>query len=91
MGLKWPAKDPDEVLDYKVDWSKRLGADTIASSTWPVVPSGITLLTSTNQPKSTTAWLSGGTEGQTYSLVNRITTASGRVMEQTVDLPIKSR
>lgn len=90
MALKWPAKDPDEVLDYKVDWAKRLGSDTIAASTW-TTPDGITLMTSSYQPKFTLVWLSGGSVGKTYSFVNRITTASGRIMEQTIDLPIKTR
>lgn len=90
MALKWPAKDPDEVLDYKVDWAKRLGADSITASTW-TSPDGITLMTSSFQSKFTIAWISGGTIGKTYAFTNRITTSSGRVMEQTVELPIKSR
>lgn len=90
MALKWPAKDPDEFLDYKVDWSKRLGSDSISASTW-TTPSGISVVTSTFEPKYTVVWLSGGTVGTTYSFVNRVTTASGRIMEQTIDLPIKTR
>ena len=34
MSLKWPNKDPDETLDYSVDWSRFLGTATIASVTW---------------------------------------------------------
>ena len=37
MALEWDFKDPDEVLDYRVDWSARLDGDTIASSTWEVL------------------------------------------------------
>ena len=41
MSLNWPDKDPDEVLDYCLDWSDRLGSsDTISTSTW-IVPTGI--------------------------------------------------
>jgi hypothetical protein len=34
MSYKWPDKDPDEMLDYSVDWSRFLGDDTISSVTW---------------------------------------------------------
>jgi len=34
MSFKWPNKDPDEILDYTVDWSRYLGDKTISSVTW---------------------------------------------------------
>ena len=34
MALKWPDKDPDERLDYTVDWSRYLDTLTIASVQW---------------------------------------------------------
>jgi hypothetical protein len=36
MSLRWPDKDPDELLDYTVDWSRYLNLDsvTIASVAW---------------------------------------------------------
>jgi hypothetical protein len=36
MAFKWPFKDPDETLDYNVDWSRFLGTATISSVTWSV-------------------------------------------------------
>ena len=36
MALKWPDKDPDEQLDYSIDWSNALGTNTISSVTWKV-------------------------------------------------------
>jgi len=90
MALTWPFKDPDEVLDYEIDWSDRLGTDTIATSTY-TVPAGITKNSSTNDDTTTTVWLSAGTEGETYSILNRITTAGGRTMDQTVKLKVKSK
>jgi hypothetical protein len=91
MALKWPSKDPDETLDYKVDWSKRLGSDTIAASAWPVLPEGITTTLTTFTPKAVTIWLTGGDLGRTYTFVNRITTTAGRVMDQSVSITIKAR
>lgn len=85
--LKWPDKDPDEILDYAVLWWKRLAGDTIASSTW-VVPVGITMTDSSFQTDNTTIWLSGGTTGATYEILNRIVTAGGRTMDQTIKVRI---
>ena len=38
MAYKWPNHDPDEVVDYSVDWSRFLGTDTIINDgvTWKV-------------------------------------------------------
>lgn len=83
-------KDPDEVLDYVRDWSAILGDDTIATSTW-VVPSGITKNSDTNTTTTTTVWLSGGTLGEDYALVNRITTAGGRTLDKTLTFMIRTK
>lgn len=94
---KWPTpKDPDEVLDYEIDWSTRLvgnttgSNDVIVTSTW-TVPTGITMDDENFDDTSTVIWLSGGTEGQTYEFLNRITTRDGRTLDQSVKLPVKSR
>ncbi len=34
MSFKWPNKDPDETLDYSVDWSRFLGTATISTVKW---------------------------------------------------------
>lgn len=34
MSFRWPNKDPDELLDYSVDWSRYLGTAIISSVTW---------------------------------------------------------
>jgi hypothetical protein len=80
------SKDPDEKKDYGFDWSAWLSsvppADTISSSAW-VLPTGITQSTPapSNDTTTTTIWLSGGTAGASYTVVNRITTAAGRIAE----------
>jgi hypothetical protein len=73
-------KDPDEKLDYGFDWSSALGTDTISNSTW-IAPSGITTSSPTNNDTTTTVWLEAGTDGADYVIVNRITTAAGRIFE----------
>ena len=34
MSFRWPNKDPDETLDYSVDWSRYLGDAQINTVTW---------------------------------------------------------
>ena len=45
MGFRWPNKDPDETLDYSVDWSRFLGSATIASAVWSVKTTSYTTKT----------------------------------------------
>jgi hypothetical protein len=90
MSKSWPFKDPNEVLDYELDWSIRLEADTITTSTW-TVPAGITMNSSSHTTTVSVIWLSGGVEGASYEILNRIVTAGGRTMDQTVKLKIRSK
>ncbi len=98
MSKKWPFKDPDEVLDYEIDWygtavepGRLYGStDTIDTSLW-VTPSGITKDSDDQTGTTTTIWLSGGTLGETYEILNRVVTAGGRTMDQTVKLKIKAK
>lgn len=70
-------KDPTAVLDYQFLWTPWLDSDTIQSSDMSVPPE-ITLETETNTTTTATVWLSGGTAGETYRIVNTIETAGGR-------------
>ena len=83
-------KDPDAVLDYQVDWSDWLDSDTILSSDW-TVPTGITEDSDTNTTTTATIWLSSGTVGTEYSLVNRIVTAGGRKDDRTIIIRVRGR
>ena len=87
--LKWPRKDPADVLDYSIDWAARLEADTIASSTW-TAPAGFTVGANSKTDTSTTVWLSGGSVG-THSITNRITTVGGRTIELSVQLIVEEQ
>ena len=80
-GQAWIYKDPQAVLDYAVDWSEWLGGDPIASVIWSV-PAGITKTLQTQTDTRATAWLSGGTAGQSYAIGCRITTQAGRTAER---------
>lgn len=89
---KWwaPPKDPDDVLDYTINWAKFLDQDTIATSTFTVV-SGITKDGESNTTTSSTVWLSGGTIGQTYQISCRITTVGGRTKDQSFYIKVEQQ
>lgn len=82
-------KDPAAILDYQVNWAAWLGSDTIVTSTW-TVPTGITQDSATNTTTTATIWLSGGTAGTSYELVNRIVTAGGRTAERTLTIKVRN-
>lgn len=99
----WIEKDPHGTLDYSVAWSTWLDGDTIASATW-TVGAGLTINSQTinasavtidgvSHPANTvaTAWLSGGTAGQSYTVACRITTAGGRTDERTFRVVVRER
>lgn len=85
-------KDPDATLDYSIDWTDWLNGDTIASMEY-LADTGITVETAmcTETDTSSFLWLSGGTLGETYDVVCRITTAAGRIDDRTLRFKIKQR
>lgn len=86
-------KDKDAVLDFAVDWSDWLGADTISTSTWDA-DDGITIEASPAPSVASgvaTVWLSGGTVGQSYRVTNHIVTAAGREDDRSIRLRVTER
>lgn len=97
MALQWPSKDPEDVLDYDIDYSVVLAAqfpdfaaDTITSSSWTLVNGDVTLGAELVSPTGlvTKIWLSGGTIDVLQEVRNDIVSAQGRVVQQTVYLNI---
>jgi len=106
MSLKWPAKDPDEILEYSVDWSRFIGDDTISAVNWHVDDSdgtktsitanqtvnGLKLTAQSNTTTVATAQWADGTVNTTYNVTCSITYGSNSlVAERTIKLPIKER
>lgn len=83
--MKTFLKDPNATVDYAVDWSDWLGSDTISSVAW-TVPDGITKSAETNTTTKATIWLSGGSVGNKYDVVCRITTSDGRTDDRTITI-----
>lgn len=90
--LSWPSKDPDEVLDYELDWSKWLDGDTIQTSLFDLaIPAGLNIDNQAKTATTSTIWLSGGTDGQLALVHCRITTTGGRTRDTTVAINIAAR
>lgn len=91
--LYWPAKDANEVLDYAIDFSARLGCDTIASATFSLATAaGLAIDSQDNDGDSTaTVWLSAGTAGSKGKILCRMVSTDGRTMDETVSLLVRAR
>lgn len=87
-------KDPNgSNIDYHIDWTSWLldnGGGAIVSSVW-ILPSGITKDAETFTNTKSTIWLSGGTAGNYYPLINRITTSATppRTQDGTITIRVK--
>jgi len=78
--IKTFIKDPDSTEDYDVDFTAWLNgvSDTIDYVAW-IVPAGITNAGVSNTTLIAKIYLSGGTVGQRYRIVCRITTVGTTV------------
>lgn len=90
--LRWPDKDPADVLDYGLDLAEFLSltspADTIASVAW-TVPAGLTAGVQSHANGIATTWLSGGTAGTDYTITATITTTGGRTIERSAAIYVR--
>ena len=66
-------KDPNTAENFGIDWSTRpLGVLTISASVWEA-PAGITIDDDAFTTTTTTVKISGGTDGEDYTLTNTVT------------------
>jgi hypothetical protein len=93
---KWPEKDPDDILDYSLDWSEQLtiDTDTIESYDVAVVEGTCEVLSTPGKSPSftdtlTLVWIGGGEAGETCQIRNRIVTTEGRQYDHTRTIKIK--
>lgn len=84
-------KDPDATLDYAFDWSSWLAAGETITTPTVTAETGLTLDSSSEAAGIVTAWVSGGTAGNNYTLACRITTSAGRTDERTMRLIVRQR
>lgn len=84
-------KDPDAVLDYTWDWSDWLPSGDTITAVSAVATTGITVANQTNTTTGHTIWLSGGTEGNEYTVTSRVTTAGGRTDDRSIKVRVEQR
>lgn len=98
--MKFPdPKDPDDVLDYAIDWTSRLdSSDTIVTSLYAIVDGGngtvdggIQIDSQSVEGNKSIVWLSGGIDNTTATIRCRITTQGGRQRDLTAQLKIKTK
>lgn len=105
MSFRWPPKDPDEILDYSVDWSRFLGTATVASVNWFIdnaddvktafnptdVVDGLQNVSETNTTTVATINLALGTLNKEYKLYCQMTDSTGSVVERVIKIRIKEQ
>lgn len=92
--LYWPSKDANEVVEYAVDFSDRLGRhDYLTSATFSLTTAaGLAIDSSDHDGKSTaTVVLSAGTEGGKAEILCRVVTNDGNTLDESLSLLIKAR
>lgn len=85
-GLPWVEMAVGDVGPWARDWSDELVDDTIASSVW-TVPVGLTAGAATQSGPYTTQWVTALEPG-TFALVNKMTSASGLVLNRTLMIEV---
>lgn len=89
-------KDPDEVLDYGINWREKNYLDAgenIQSSSWAIAPSGLTKSGETynNSTGLCSFVASGGTAGTSYTCTNTITTSESRTCVRSIIIVVEDR
>lgn len=88
----WPHKDPNEVLDYRVDWTDRLeSGETITTSTVFRASGDVVLDSQSFLGATVTVWLSGGTDDTPNVITSRIVTNQGRTYDESVKLRVRTK
>ena len=107
MSFRWPNKDPDEQLDYSIDWSRFLGSATISSVAWFVnnssgvktsIAGGATVngiqnvsQSISSDNKTATINLGSGTNNLEYTFFCRITDSTGSQAERSIKLRAREK
>jgi len=96
---KWPNKDPNEILDYDIEWNGtstqpgRAYLDPLTDSQWLITggDGALVLGSSSFSTTATKIWLSGGTLNKQYTITNRVVTTGGRTMDKSALLTIREK
>lgn len=105
MALKWPDKDPDEQLDFSVDWSRYLDTATLSTVSWKIedadgvkqtwgstdVVNSLQHVSSSNTNTVATIEIGLGDANTTYNIYCAVTTSTGNSTERKIVLKVRER
>lgn len=83
-------KDPEENLNYDLDWTFWLEGDTIVSSSWDIPPE-LQLVDQTFTTTTSSAYIAGGTLGENYRISCTVNTQFGRTTKRTSVVRVTSK
>jgi hypothetical protein len=88
-------KDPQAVLEYRVDWGSALGPGAeISASSWRVQPEeagGVSVASAGLDGPVATARLGGGVAGHVYVVGNLVLLADGTSDERSLTIRVEDR
>lgn len=104
MSYRWPNKDPQDTLDYTIDWSRFLNTGvTITGASWFVegadkvkqtitggqTKAGISVSALINTTTTTGLVLMQGSANVDYKFYCQVTLSNGNIVERSVRLSVK--
>lgn len=96
--ITWPTKDPQEVLDYQLNWADQVNGprlvtgELLTASTFILEQGTVVIQTQSFIAAGiTTVWLTGGTTGEVCQLTNRVVTNQGRTYDKACRLRIRDK
>ncbi len=88
-------KDPDAVLDYRMDWTDALAEGVaLSTSTWSVSPAiagGLEVRESALDGGVTVVHLAGGVAGHVYRVSNEVTMSDGNIDGRSLVVRVEER
>ena len=85
-------KSTGGVLDYAFNWTDVISAgETISTSNWTVSSSELTLVSSTVNGLTTSAFISGGRNNYYYQITNTVETDQSRKWIRVLDMKVESK
>lgn len=91
--LSYDPKDPDDIDDFTVDWSRVLATgETISTATATIVTGAVAVSGAvTISGSQTIARLTSGTLGEEATVRYRVVTSTGRQLDQTIWFKLETR
>lgn len=85
-------QDPDDKLDYQIDWTTFLtDGETVSSYTLTSSDAAFVISGDSEASGVVTYWVTGGTDGSNYKVTCHIVTSAGREKDATDTFLVRQR